>query len=610
MSEILDICAEAPRAEDLLKAFASDSNSSLRLGSPKSAIIDPYMTTGANGLRQKPTSISYAMLRKMAKVPAISAIINTRLNQVARFSRRPRFEGDMGFKLVLKDKEAKMDDKQKARAFELEEFFMTTGAVPNAKRKDNFDMFMRKIVRDTLVLDVVTFENVGNRKGTIAEVWAIDGATIELVANSNVGEEHEIPVYEAMTKAGQKIEKDIAYVQRVNGQIMAEYTEDELCFAIRNPQTDINLVDFGMSELETLIEIVTGIMNSVRYNTSYFSESHLPQGVLEVIGNYKDEHLDGFKRHWKAMTQGPSGKWAVPVMALKDGSGFKFTNFKNSNRDMEFNEFLEFLFNIACAVYQIDPNEVGFKSWTSGGSGAMKSDNTEVKIDQSKDKGFVPLMQFLANTFNSQIVDRIDDQFAFTWIGIDEQDEQQKQERDKANVDMGKVTIAELRKRDDQEEILGEDGKPAPWTLAPGNPTLIQVYMAEVNAKMAEQQQGQQQQQGAIDGAQEKMTADDAHAKGLEVSDKAHQQGLEAKKLDQEHELAMADKQHKQGLEAKTLDQKHQTNLEKMKADSAKAQAKKPALKKSLVDSSVVDTSDELSSEVDELVVSIDWKDY
>jgi len=600
MSEILDICATAPKAEELLKAFASGEK--IRMSNPKSAIIDPYMSTGANGLRQKPTAIPYTVLRRMAKVPAVAAIINTRLNQVARFARRPRFEGDMGFKIVLKDREAKMSEGQKQKAFELEEFFMTTGAVPNAKRKDNLDKFIRKIVRDTLTMDVVAFENVGNRKGTIAEVWAIDGATIELVASTLTGEERELPVYEPMTKAGQSIAKDIAYVQRVNGQIIAEFTEDELCFAIRNPQTDINMVDFGMSELETLIEIVTGIMNSVRYNTSYFSESHLPQGVLEIVGKYEDKHLEGFKKHWKAMTSGASGKWAVPVMALQEGQGFKFTNFKNSNRDMEFNEFLEFLFNIACAVYQIDPNEVGFKSWTSGGSGAIKSDNTEVKIDQSKDKGFVPLMQFLANTFNSEIVDRIDEQFAFTWIGIDEQDEEQKWARYKEQIDSGVVTVAEIRKKEDMDELLDDEGKPAQWTTAPGNTVLIQVYMAEVNAKIQEEQGAQQQQQGAIDGAQEKITADDAHAKSMEVLDKQHQQGLEAKKLEQEHQLKLADKTHKQGLEAKQLDQKHQTTIEQMKA---KAQVKKPPLKKSLTDSSEV-----LDSEEEELSVSIEWGDY
>jgi hypothetical protein len=490
----------------------------------------------------------------------------------------------MGFKVVLKDREATMNDAQKKRAFEIEEFFLKTGAVPNARRKDNFDNFLRKVVRDTLTIDAMVWENVPNLKGGLAELWAVDGATIELVASNPVGDGNDLPVYEPITKRGMKDSGEIAYVQKIDGQTVAEYTETELCYAIRNPRTDIYVADFGMSELEVLIEIVTGIMNSIRYNSSYFSDSHLPQGVLEIIGQYKDEHLEAFKRHWKALTSGASGKWAVPVMGLQEGQGFKFTPFKSSNRDMEFNEFLEFLFNIACAVYQIDPNEVGFKSWTSSNS-MSASDNTEVKIDQSKDKGFVPLMQFLSNTFNSEVIDMIDEDYCFTWIGIDEQDEEAKWNRYKMQIDSGVVTVGEVRKKEDMDELKNEEGKPASWTEAPGNPTLIQVYMAEMQAKQAQEQQVQQQQQAAQDQAQQQLSSEDAHRKQLEVMDKQHQQNLEAQQL-----------QHKQNMEGKTADQKHQTSIESMKQKAAQ-QNKQAPLKKSL-------------SAQEDIEVIIDWADY
>src|SRR5690606_10799348 len=159
------------------------------------------------------------------------------------------------------------------------------------------------------------------------------------------------------------------------------------------------------------------------------------------VGKYKDEHLNAFKRHWKTITDGASGKWSVPVMGLEDGQGFKFTPFKQSNRDMEFNEFLEFLFNMACAVYQIDPNEVGFKSWTSG-SGMTPSDNTQAKIDSSQDKGFIPLMDFLANNFNSEIVELLDEDFVFEWVGLSDEDEDKKLERMKQELESGVKTVA------------------------------------------------------------------------------------------------------------------------------------------------------------------------
>lgn len=585
MSDVLDVYARAPRPGELRKAL-NEANSDYI--PPKSAIIDPLNQAGYGGTRDKPTPIPYSTLRRMAQIPAVSAIINTRLNQVARFSKRPRYNGDTGFKIALKDKSQKMGDKEKKRAYEIEEFFLKTGVEKNKVRKDNFNTFLRKIVRDSLTLDVVAFEKVGTFGATlkgkqdVSEIWAIDGATIELVINNPTGEgsNYDMPVYKPMTKSGLNNIGDLAYVQKVNGLITAEYTEDEFAFAIRNPRTDLDFVDFGMSELETLMEIVTGIVNGTRYNTSYFSHSHLPQGVLEIVGKYKDEHLQAFKRHWKTITEGASGKWSVPVMGLEEGQGFKFTPFKQSNRDMEFNEFLEFLFNISCAVYQIDPNEVGFKSWSSG-SGMSQSDNTQAKMDSSQDKGFHPLMDFLSDTFNSEIVDLIDEDYVFEWVGVSDEDEDKKLERQKQEIESGVKTVAMVWTENDVdvEDLKKENGGELPaWAHAPANAQLIQVYMNTMQAEQAEAQEAQQQEQAGATRENEVLDGDTGHKRQLEVMDKQHQQGLEAKKADHEH----------------------QTSIAKMSAEQKAKQAppKKEAIKKSIED------------EFRSAGFEVDWGDY
>ncbi|MEC0169903.1 phage portal protein [Paenibacillus graminis] len=437
----------------------------------KSAVILPYQYSGMGGTRIKPSLLPFSVLRNMAKVPAIAAIINTRLNQVARFARRPRYEGDLGFRIGFKNPKQSMSRAAQSRAFELEEFFLRTGNWGNPERKDNFNQFLRKITRDSLTLDAVAWENVFTRGGQITEMFAVDAATIELLPTSPTSEIYQPTSYQAVTSIGAA--GPIAYVQRVDGRITAEYSRQELTYLIRNPRTDIAYADFGFSELETLIEIVTGIVNGVRYNTSYFSFNSLPQGVLEVIGKYEEEDIEAFSRHWKTLTEGAQGKWTVPVMAMEEGNGFKFTPFKNSNQDMQFNEFLEFLFNLACAVYQIDPNEVGFKSWTSGKS-MSQSDNTAEKMDSSKDKGFIPLMYFLSDGFNANVLDRIAPEFALFWAGLDEEEEERKAQRLKDDMELGLTTVAEVRKQRGQQ-VPPE----AKWMNAPANPVLIQAYMAD-----------------------------------------------------------------------------------------------------------------------------------
>lgn len=558
MDSILEMWEKAPYGEQLQKALTDEKEEQARTAAqPKSAIIDPANSYGVGGTRSKQAIVPFGTLRAMAKVPAIAAILLTRKNQVSRHARRPRFDGDIGFKIGLKDIKAKMNDAQTKKAHEIEEFFLKTGFAKNRKRKDNFNTFLRKIVDDTLTLDVLTIETVQTIGGKLAEMWAIDGATIELVSNAPVSDSYEPVVYEPMTNKGKRIANEIAYVQRVSGQIVAEYSEEELAYAIRNPRTDIMTTDFGMSELEVLMEIVGGIINGVRYNTTYFTHSHLPQGVLSFVGNYDDKTLEGFKRHWKQLTSGASGKWAVPVLAAKEGAGFQWTPLKQSNQDMQFNEFLEFLFNVACAVYQIDPNEVGFKSWTSKSGGMSQSDNTEEKMDKSKDKGLIPLMNFLSDTFNSEIVDLIDEDYAFYWVGLDEDDEDRKMERQEKEINNGTKTVAMVWAENDVDidAIKKENGGKLPkWANAPANAQLIQVYMAESGL-------GQQADPNADpnDPDAEKAAVDDQHGKALEMQDDGH-----AKQLD------VLDKQHEQGMEAKKADQEHQVKMEKIKADNAK----------------------------------------
>lgn len=574
-------------SDQLLKAVMKQMEDQSDQTEPKSAIIDPTNAVGILGVRQKPTPIPFQTLRRMAQIPAISAIILTRLNQVARYAKRPRFEGDTGFRIVLKDKDRKMTKAEKKRAFEIEEFFLKTGSTKNKLRKDNFNQFLRKIVRDSLVLDAMCWEKVPNLKGELTEIWAVDASTIEIVLDAPTGELDAPPVYVPVTRRGMQSAGDIAYVQRVNGQIAAEFTEDELAYGIRNPRTDLDYMGFGLSELEVLIEIVTGIVNGIKYNTTYFSHSHLPQGVLEIVGKYKDEHLEAFKRHWRTLTTGAQGKWAVPVLALEEGQGFKFTPFKNSNKDMEFNEFLEFLFNIACAVYQIDPNEVGFKSWTSSNS-MSQSDNTAEKIEHSQDKGFIPLMNFLSDTFNSEIVEQLDPEFEFTWVGVDEEDEDKKLERMEKRLTIGLTTVAEERKKNDMEEILDENGKPALWTKAPANPQLIQVFMNDLQMQQQEHQAKLEDQQAQND-----------HERQMEQAEQAHQHALEQAQFDQEHEKNMANMQAKQQANMEKFKADHQMNLEKFKVKNApKPQpAKGKNLKKSFDESLLPD-------------IPFDWEDY
>ncbi len=122
MDNILELWEKGSKRRTAHESVGRGKERNDKAAEPRSAIIDPYNTYGMSGTRSKQSMVNFRLLRAMANVPPIAAIINTRLNQVARFSQRPRFDGDIGFQIIHKDKTTKMTDAQRKRAVEIEDF--------------------------------------------------------------------------------------------------------------------------------------------------------------------------------------------------------------------------------------------------------------------------------------------------------------------------------------------------------------------------------------------------------------------------------------------------------------------------------------------------------
>src|SRR5690606_2486305 len=123
--------------------------------------------------------------------------------------------------------------------------------------------------------------------------------------------------------------------------------------------------------------------------------------------------------------------------------------------------------------------------------------------------------------------------------GLSDEDEDKKLERMKQELESGVKTVAMVWAENDVdvEDLMKENGGKLPsWAYAPANPQLIQVFMNQVQTEQQAEQAQQQQAQGEQDRANQEKDGEIGHQRQLEVMDKQHQQGLEAKKLDQEHQ--------------------------------------------------------------------------
>lgn len=138
--------------------------------------------------------------------------------------------------------------------------------------------------------------------------------------------------------------------------------------------------------------------------------------------------------------------------------GLEYLNVSQSNREMEFEKWMNYLINISCAVYQIDPAEVNFpNNGGVGGKGtSMMESGHKDKVKNSKDKGLKPLLNFLASLINKYIIHPFSNDFMFSFKGLEENSEKDQADLDAIQVKTYK-TVNEVRAEHDEDPIENGD---------------------------------------------------------------------------------------------------------------------------------------------------------
>lgn len=403
---------------------------------------NPINLATAMNYKDKPSSLSYSILYQMSvRNSVIAAVINTRINQVSTFTKPKRFSVDgIGYEIRLRDPK-EIPTKQQQEVIKSLETFLENCGYENDNSTDDFDTFIRKIVRDSLVYDQACFEIIPDRKGKPAQILAVDAATIR-AASENYKDDN------IWIKQQPKKNEEVKWVQIIDNTVVAWFTANELAFGVRNPRSNINLQPYGFSELEQLIQQITSHLYAEEYNAKFFSQGGTTKGIINIkadpngIGN--KAQLDSFKRQWRAQVNGLTGAWKTPVLQVPQG--IEYINVAQSNRDMEFNQWMNYLINIVCAVYAIDPAEINFAN--NGGTSTQNSvfeSSQEKKLKNSKDKGLKPLLRFIETIINKWIISRFSSDYVFAFTGLDDNTESEKADLDQKHVKVWK-TINEIRK--------------------------------------------------------------------------------------------------------------------------------------------------------------------
>lgn len=513
----------------LLVKAQSTSMAQMPERTAKSWTVDPYSYIESLTHKDRPATLSYDQLRIMAnRCSVIAAIIQTRTTQVAEFAQSQPDKYSLGYTVAMRD-----GSKPGSRAAmaQINQLIQEIGhcGVPGTAA-DNFENFLKKITRDSLIYDQVAIEVVPRNNGMPAFFEAVDAATIRIAADppSPVDQRGEkitdlvpqTPFQQAMAAYQRDLmvptrdgEQPAKYVQVINGTVRTRYAQDELWFGVRNPRSDLNVQGYGLSELETLIGTVTSYLFAEEYNKKMFTQGSMPKGVLNLKGEIDDEMMENFKREWRILVSGVNNAWRTPVINAED---VEYVNLQATNKDMEYMQWIQFLVRIASACYLIDPAEINFDMPRGlDSSSPMIESGNEAKLRASRDRGLHPLLRFIQRAINEIYVYRIDPDFEFRFVGLNAKTVEQQQTIIQTAVTTYK-TLNEVRAGEDLPPVNGGD-----IVL---NPIYAQVILA---AQQAEQQAEMQEQQ--MEAEQDQLDQQHDHEKDL-AQTKAKAQVASAKK--------------------------------------------------------------------------------
>ena len=550
MSDVVKQLQSISRAEEILgakkfrlleKAVKSDDPQDMVIASKvisaiqnkvekpsKAFFIDPLQFNANLGYKDKPYALTYETLRRMSKTPVINAIIKTRKNQVADFAEPQEDKYSAGFVVRRKPKQGvqvEMSAQDKKIAWAITEFLMRGGNVGQWD-SDDFDTFIRKITEDSLVYDQMTFEILRNRRGSVESFVATDGATFR-IADSYYAQDYENPYFDKNGAAvwnnpkefGKKINGYYpTFVQVYQNQKVSDFYPWELCFGVRNPSTNIHANGYGCSELEEMINIVTSLLYGDEYNRRFFSQGSAPKGLLRIKGVNNEAALQQFKQQWQSMISGVMQSWKTPVVE----ADVDWIDLQKNNRDMEYSAWTEYLIKLACAIYNIDPIEIGWDISRGQNAGGLNEANQADRLQHSKDKGLYPLLKFIQRKINKYIVEQINPDFEFVFMGLNGMTISEE-----LDLDIKKIqnfqTLNEIREKYDLKPL--EDGD-------------IVLNSTYVQSKNAAAMQGGMMGEGGM-GAPVEENPFDAYEEAGESEDVEEENPFNAYEEDENGKLAM-----------------------------------------------------------------------
>lgn len=436
--------------EEIMKANLYLGEITPNSGRIQSVFFDPNDLSGnGKGFKDSKGILSFEVLRRMGNIHIIRSIVNTRIEQIQNFLHFSEDDQKEGFTIrkktsLFKEEKKEISSVEKKKIEEIVELLMNSGFNEKWDNIDDFQTFVRKIAFDSLTLDQLAFEVVRDKGWNIKKYRAVDASLIRFLDSVDPKQRERLEDYRFkgyLPRFCMTWDEQILINPTTKEPIL--YYPWELGFGIRNKSSDIRKNGYGTSELEILVELITGVLWSIQYNMNNFSIGSTPKGFINVKNaNISDSNLNEFRQAWSQMMTGVRNAKRTPVI---NGIDLEWIDLDKSNREMEYQEWAQFLVIMVCSVYRIDPSELGFSFKNQ--AQLFGQDGQKARLQHSREKGLKPILIFLENIITKYIVSEIDEDYEFVFTGIEVENEETQVNLDKTKLESGMVSMQDIFKK-------------------------------------------------------------------------------------------------------------------------------------------------------------------
>lgn len=439
------------------------------------------------GVRNRFYDLTFRILRDIAgKVAPITAVHTLRTMQIRPFSFRSYNDEETGFKVKLRNRKATPTSREKKEMEEIEEFFLYSGFLDfpgYEEREEGMQDINEQLVREILTIDQYALSLRKNRKGKLLDYFILDAATIKRTVKD----------------IGYEGNKSINFVQEVEGHIVEVFTNDDIIFGYTNMRTNIERKGYGYSFIEQCVDMVTSWLFGMSYNKEFFNTSSQPKGILTFEGDQMDTtQIEDLQRQWVSMFRGIKGMWKTPFLQYNA----KWQNLAPSNRDMEFNEYIQILSSWIFAIHGTDAQEVGMRLNQANN---VLNDNQEAKVAFSKSRALRDILMSLGTIYNKILI-KVPEwrKYNFTFTGLESKDQAAETDIDNKQV----KTYMKLN-----EKRAEKDLPPDPYGDVILDPQYIQ-YRQAMEEREAEKKASQEGE-----GGEENLSGDKENDANFEINE-------------------------------------------------------------------------------------------